>query len=136
MTDRSSLAEGASSSISPMSGAANGADIRPVIYVVNATVGGSNKNSDDEPGNLQPTRSDEKDNSLYQSFLTALQSSNNTNIDETISAHSTVGRWRQSHGSAGAEIHTPSVTNIAIDVDNDSDASSTAADPIYSKDNP
>uniref|UniRef100_A0A7S2LZA6 Trafficking protein particle complex subunit 11 domain-containing protein n=1 Tax=Skeletonema marinoi TaxID=267567 RepID=A0A7S2LZA6_9STRA len=135
MTDRSSLVEGASSSISPMSGAANGADIRPVIYVVNATVGGSSKNSDDEPGNLQPTRSGEQDNSLYQSFLTALQSSKNTNIDETISAHSTVGRWRQSHGSAGAEIHTPSVTNIAIDVDNDSDAS-TAADPIYSKDNP
>mmetsp|Transcript_5725 Transcript_5725/g.9382 ORF Transcript_5725/g.9382 Transcript_5725/m.9382 type:complete len:1581 (+) Transcript_5725:68-4810(+) len=116
------------------SSATNGADIRPVIYVVNATVGGSiNKHSDvgpDEPDNLQSGQ----DDSIYESFLASLQN-NKSSIDETTSEHSMLGRWRQAHGNAGTDITTPSPTNIAIDVNNDIDKTA-AADPIYSNENP
>lgn len=125
------------SSIAALGSAVNGADIRPVIYVVNATVdGGSNKNNDDEPGNLQPGGGDGDNESIYDNFLAALQSNHSSSsIDEITSGQATVGRWKQQHGG-GAEIATPSATNIAINVDNDSDAPSTVGDPIYSKDNP
>ena len=113
-----------------LGGASNDADIRPVIYVVNATV---NKQNDDNgpDGNLQSGQ----DDSIYESFLASLQSSNESSVDKTASEQSTVGRWRQAHGSA--EIHTPSAINIAIDVNNDTDTTTTAsaADPIYSKNN-
>ena len=123
------------SSIAAALGSTNGADIRPVIYVVNATVGGgSNNNNDagpDEPGNLQSTHSGEQDNSLYKSFLASLQSSNTITDESTATGHSTVGRWRQAHGS-GAEINIPSDQNIANDLDNDNDKTTAA----YSTDNP
>ena len=116
-----------------LGGATNGADIRPVIYVVNATVNKQNDdNGPDEPGNLQSGQ----DDSIYESFLASLQnSSNESSVAETASEHSTVGRWRQAHGST--EIPTPSAINIANDVNNDTDTTTAAAaDPIYSKDNP
>jgi len=129
------------SSISAL-GSTNGSDIiRPVIYVVNATVGVGNEHNDagpDEPGSLQSRHSGEQENSLYKSFLTSLQC-NTTSADEsTTSGRSSVGRWRQEHGS-GAEIHIPSDNYIANDIDNDNDGTTTAAaaaDPTYSKDNP
>jgi len=132
MTESPSLAEGAAL------GSTNGADIRPVIYVVNATVGVGKKNNDagpDEPDTLQSARSGEQDDSLYKAFLASLQS-NTTSIENesTISGRSSIGRWRQAHGS-GAEINIPSDKIIAKDFLNDNDAA-TAADPTYSKDNP
>ena len=127
MAENSSLSEGVSA-LTPTA-----VDIRPVIFVVNATVVNSSAGPD-EAGNLQSAFSGEIDNnSIYEKFLTSLQCNGEHSRDGS-AASDEVGRWRKAHGS-GAKIHTPSVSKIETDINNEIN-SIAVGDPIYSKDNP